>query len=214
MQQTSVLISAEELCNGFSAPALHARPPRETSGARRDASLKAPEVGLLFPVLLLRAEGGCEGDKLRASTSEQLHSARSTMEFRGVCVLLGLLLLTHFSFQQNPLKKKPLKKGISFLQEECKQDMENIKKRFIHSLSPQGDDSERLCLKSDAPKDAAVAELQKQIHDIVQELNLLKEQQALQTGELQPQLGFCFKGCISECSAESSPHISFNNKTP
>ncbi|XP_037548833.1 tetranectin isoform X2 [Nematolebias whitei] len=65
------------------------------------------------------------------------------MEIRRVCVLLGLLLLTDFSFQQNPLKKKPLKK--------------------------------------DATKDAAVADLQKQIHDIVQELNLLKEQQALQT---------------------------------
>lgn len=35
----------------------------------------------------------------------------------------------------------------------------------------------------DTSKDAAVVELQKQIKDIVQELNLLKEQQALQTGE-------------------------------
>lgn len=39
-------------------------------------------------------------------------------------------------------------------------------------------------LESDATKDAAVEQLQKQINDIVQELNLLKEQQALQTGKL------------------------------
>lgn len=37
---------------------------------------------------------------------------------------------------------------------------------------------------SDATKDTAVEQLQKQIDNIVQELNLLKEQQALQTGEL------------------------------
>ncbi|XP_017276685.1 tetranectin [Kryptolebias marmoratus] len=65
------------------------------------------------------------------------------MEFRGVCVLLGVLLLAGSSLQQAAPKKKPLKK--------------------------------------DATRDAAVAELQKQIDNIVQELNLLKEQQALQT---------------------------------
>lgn len=37
-------------------------------------------------------------------------------------------------------------------------------------------------------KDAAVAQLQKQIDNIVQELNLLKEQQALQTREFPSQL--------------------------
>uniref|UniRef100_A0A3P9JH57 C-type lectin domain family 3 member B n=1 Tax=Oryzias latipes TaxID=8090 RepID=A0A3P9JH57_ORYLA len=41
--------------------------------------------------------------------------------------------------------------------------------------------SPRKPTKKDTPKDAAVVELQKQIKDIVQELNLLKEQQALQT---------------------------------
>lgn len=35
-------------------------------------------------------------------------------------------------------------------------------------------------------KDAAIEQLQKQINDIVNELNLLKEQQALQTGSKPP----------------------------
>ncbi|XP_031151811.1 tetranectin-like [Sander lucioperca] len=71
------------------------------------------------------------------------------MEFKGVCVLLGVLLLVNCSFQQqSPPKKKSVKKVL---------------------------------LESDTAKDAAVEELQKQIDDIVQELNLLKEQQALQT---------------------------------
>ncbi|XP_008279079.1 tetranectin-like [Stegastes partitus] len=65
------------------------------------------------------------------------------MELRGVCVLLGVLLLISCSVQQNPVKRKPVKK--------------------------------------EATKDAAIEDLQKQINDIVQELNLLKEQQALQT---------------------------------
>lgn len=65
------------------------------------------------------------------------------MELRGVCVLLGVLLLVNCSVQQNPPKKKPLKK--------------------------------------EPTKDAAIEGLQKQIDDIIQELNLLKEQQALQT---------------------------------
>ncbi|XP_044027464.1 tetranectin-like [Siniperca chuatsi] len=65
------------------------------------------------------------------------------MEFKGVCVLLGVLLLVNCSFQQTPPKKKQVKK--------------------------------------DTTKDAAIEALQKQINDIVQELNLLKEQQALQT---------------------------------
>ncbi|XP_024154042.1 tetranectin [Oryzias melastigma] len=41
--------------------------------------------------------------------------------------------------------------------------------------------SSRRATKKDTTKDAAIVELQKQIKDIVQELNLLKEQQALQT---------------------------------
>ncbi|XP_070841022.1 tetranectin-like [Chaetodon trifascialis] len=65
------------------------------------------------------------------------------MEFKGVCVLLGVLLLVNCSFQQTPPKRKPVKK--------------------------------------DTTSDAAIVQLQKQIDDIVQELNLLKEQQALQT---------------------------------
>ncbi|XP_035537725.1 tetranectin-like [Morone saxatilis] len=65
------------------------------------------------------------------------------MEFKGVCVLLGVLLLVNCSLQQTPPKKKTVRK--------------------------------------DTTKDAAVENLQKQIDDIVQELNLLKEQQALQT---------------------------------
>ncbi|XP_019958019.1 tetranectin-like [Paralichthys olivaceus] len=65
------------------------------------------------------------------------------MELRGVCVLLGALLLVNCSLQQTPPKRKPVKK--------------------------------------ETPKDSAIEELQKQINSIVEELNLLKEQQALQT---------------------------------
>ncbi|XP_029977113.1 tetranectin-like [Salarias fasciatus] len=65
------------------------------------------------------------------------------MEFRGVCVLLGVLLLTDFTVPQSSTRKKPVKK--------------------------------------DSTKDPAIEALQKQVDDIVQELNLLKEQQALQT---------------------------------
>ncbi|KAM9737282.1 tetranectin-like [Menidia menidia] len=66
------------------------------------------------------------------------------MELRGVCVLLGVLLLIDSScLQQTTAKKRPVKK--------------------------------------DTSKDVAVVELQRQIDDIIQELNLLKEQQALQT---------------------------------
>ncbi|KAM4549985.1 tetranectin-like [Fundulus diaphanus] len=65
------------------------------------------------------------------------------MEFRGVSVLLGVLLLIHCSLQQTAPRKKPVKK--------------------------------------DASRDAALVEMQKQIDDIVQELNVLKEHQALQT---------------------------------
>ncbi|TNN61840.1 Tetranectin [Liparis tanakae] len=71
------------------------------------------------------------------------------MEFKGACVLLGVLLLVNCSFQQKPAKKKPVKKA----------------------------------------KDTAVEELQKQINDIVHELNMLKEQQALQN--------VCLKGMKS-----------------
>ncbi|XP_033493622.1 tetranectin-like [Epinephelus fuscoguttatus] len=73
------------------------------------------------------------------------------MEFKGVCVLLGVLLLVNCSFQQTPPKKKLIKK--------------------------------------DTARDSAIEDLQKQINDIVQELNLLKEQQALQT--------VCLKGIKS-----------------
>ncbi|XP_068189606.1 tetranectin-like [Antennarius striatus] len=65
------------------------------------------------------------------------------MALRGVCILLGVLLLTVCSFQQTKPKKKVVKK--------------------------------------DGTRDAAVEQLQKQIDNIVQELNLLKEQLALQT---------------------------------
>ncbi|KAM9385339.1 tetranectin-like [Pholidichthys leucotaenia] len=64
------------------------------------------------------------------------------MEFRGLCLLLAVLLLTTCSLQQTAPKKKPAKKET---------------------------------------KDAAITDLQKQIDNIVQELILLKEQQALQT---------------------------------
>lgn len=40
------------------------------------------------------------------------------------------------------------------------------------------------CFISDTLRDSAVVELQKQIEEIIQDLNLLKEKQALQTGEL------------------------------
>ncbi|XP_047461685.1 tetranectin [Mugil cephalus] len=67
------------------------------------------------------------------------------MEFRGACVLLGVLLLVSCSLQQSSTRRKPVKKA------------------------------------TEATKDTAIEDLQKQINDIVQELNLLKEQQALQT---------------------------------
>lgn len=51
------------------------------------------------------------GDKLQASTLEQPHSTGPTMEFRGACVLLGVLLLVNCSLQQTPAKRKPVKKG-------------------------------------------------------------------------------------------------------
>ncbi|XP_014859668.1 PREDICTED: tetranectin-like [Poecilia mexicana] len=76
------------------------------------------------------------------STSEP-HSTGSRMEFRGVSVLLGVLLLIHCSLQQTATRKKPVKK--------------------------------------DTLQDAAVVELQKRIDEIIQDLNLLKEKQALQT---------------------------------
>lgn len=41
-----------------------------------------------------------------------------------------------------------------------------------------------LHFSTDSANNAAIEELKKQIDDIVQELNLLKEQQALQTGIL------------------------------
>lgn len=40
-----------------------------------------------------------------------------------------------------------------------------------------------MLLESDTTKDAAIQELQKQINDIVQDLNVMKEQQALQTSK-------------------------------
>ncbi|XP_062292141.1 tetranectin-like [Scomber scombrus] len=64
------------------------------------------------------------------------------MECKGVCVLLGVLLLVSCSLQQTAPKKKLVKK--------------------------------------DTTKDA-IEVLQKQVNDIVMELNLLKEHQALQT---------------------------------
>ncbi|KAM9838798.1 tetranectin [Aulostomus maculatus] len=64
------------------------------------------------------------------------------MEYKGFCVLLGVLLLVNCSLQQAPARKKPVRK--------------------------------------DTTKDAAIEDLQKQIDNIVQELNLMKEQQALQ----------------------------------
>ncbi|XP_029023233.1 tetranectin [Betta splendens] len=65
------------------------------------------------------------------------------MAFKGMCALLGVLLLVSCSFQQTLPKKRTLKK--------------------------------------ETTKDAAVENLQKEIDDIKQELNILKEHQALQT---------------------------------
>lgn len=103
-------------------------PPREASGAMRHT---APEVRLLFlqkavldfstfPCLRRREERegvrkrrkrGREADKLQASTLEQPYSTGLIMEFKGVCVLLGVLLLVNCSLQQSPTRKKPVKKG-------------------------------------------------------------------------------------------------------
>lgn len=52
-----------------------------------------------------------ETDKLRASTLEEPHSTSLTMECKGVCVLLGLLLLVNCSLQQTAPKRKLVKKG-------------------------------------------------------------------------------------------------------
>ncbi|XP_029370346.1 tetranectin-like [Echeneis naucrates] len=72
------------------------------------------------------------------------------MEFRGVCVLLGVLLLVNSSLQQQQQQQ-------------------------------QQTQARRKPVRKDSTKDAAIEDLQRQINDIVQELNLLKEQQALQT---------------------------------
>lgn len=50
-------------------------------------------------------------DKLRVSTLIRPHSTGLTMEFKGVCVLLGVLLLVSSSLQQTPTKKKVVRKG-------------------------------------------------------------------------------------------------------
>ncbi|XP_056154578.1 tetranectin-like [Lampris incognitus] len=52
---------------------------------------------------------------------------------------------------------------------------------FLVNGSFQQRPSKKKPMKKDAGKDSAIEGLQKQINDIVQELNLLKEQQALQT---------------------------------
>lgn len=59
-----------------------------------------------------------EEDKLRASTLEQSHSQGQTMELRGVCVLLGvLLLLVDCSAQQSQPRRKPARKGTTAIWE-------------------------------------------------------------------------------------------------
>ncbi|KAG7453892.1 hypothetical protein JOB18_020059 [Solea senegalensis] len=52
---------------------------------------------------------------------------------------------------------------------------------LLVSASCQQTPPKKKPLKKDATRDTAIEELQKQINDIVDELNLLKEQQALQT---------------------------------
>lgn len=74
-------------------------------------------TSVLSPVLGDEREGYREGelvseeDKLRASTLDQPHSTSLTMEYKGVCVLLGVLLLVSSSLQQTAPKKKVVKKG-------------------------------------------------------------------------------------------------------
>lgn len=139
-----------------------------------------------------------EGDKLQASTLEQPHSTGPTMEFKGACMLLGVLLLVNCSFQQNPPRKKPVKKGrwkTSSTSQPVGRtrdyldimivlwsvwDTASRLNFFLHHIPP--DLNVLAFLDSEATKDAAIEELQKQINDIVEELNLLKEQQALQRG--------------------------------
>lgn len=162
-------------------------------------------------------------DKLQASTSEQPHSTGLIMAFKGVSVLLGVLLLVNCSLEQNPLKKRVVKKGRKHhnLQEEGQiiwilyfcYEFEILLSNWIFSFffkqhaffiimcSYFNQESILLFVRSactntyvwilclvllvtETTKDAAVEQLQKQIDNIVQELNLLKEQQALQTGKL------------------------------
>lgn len=52
---------------------------------------------------------------------------------------------------------------------------------LLVDCSVQQTPTKRKPVRKEATKDAAIEELQKQVNDIVQELNLLKEQQALQT---------------------------------
>lgn len=67
-----------------------------------------------------------EPDKSQVFTLDQSYSTDQTMELRGVCVLLGVLLLVNCSLQQTPPKRKPAKKGRkhlvcqNFWQEEVK----------------------------------------------------------------------------------------------
>lgn len=99
-------------------------------------------------------------------------------------MLLGVLLLVHWSVQQNQPRRKPVKKGtasISHLPELLLFNRVSLAMLTCVSSSCDSSSSD-LLLEPEKQKDAAIEQLQKQINDIVIELNLLKEQQALQTG--------------------------------
>lgn len=119
------------------------------------------------------------------------------MELRGVCVLLGVLLLVDCSVQQSQPRRKPLKKGTTKCETSIYVLFDFLSPKFLsffwyanitmtcllYSAQPHHITLHFFdFLEVEKPKDPAIEQLQKQINDIVQELNLLKEQQALQAG--------------------------------
>ncbi|XP_040909667.1 tetranectin-like [Toxotes jaculatrix] len=69
------------------------------------------------------------------------------MEFKGVCVLLGVLLLVNCSFQQTPARKKPVKKDTTkdSAIEDLQKQIDNIVQELTHLKEQQA--LQTVCLK-------------------------------------------------------------------
>lgn len=73
--------------------------------------------------------------KLQGATLKQPPSTGQTMEFKGVWVLLGLLLLVNCSLQQSQPRRKPVKKGRKTsgnLQEELQKFSHHSQTEYSH----------------------------------------------------------------------------------